>query len=267
METKYKIHVSYIIGILIAIIVIQNAVDWSRIPQLVTLISFAATLTSLILAFLAIIYAYYSNSTFATNISTFNQVSNTVSQQANKLSDISNLILKELGDNASSMKVIDENIKKLPETLNTKMQALSDSGQEKEKEEKSEQKNTDAFVDNFLARSSFTGLLALHMACLSKKTLIAFNLKDLTNLIPSYDFNYIYGFLIASFSAGLLSFKEANGLWNIISVNSHLDKIICKALYERAKLLDEKFKLAPSKSLDDIKVVEKYFSIDNKQPC
>ena len=69
METKYKIHVFYILSILIAIIIILITVRWSEVPKLVDYITFALTVTSLALALLAIIYSMYSNTTLSETVS------------------------------------------------------------------------------------------------------------------------------------------------------------------------------------------------------
>jgi hypothetical protein len=61
MEEKYKIHIGYIFSILLAAIIILVTVKWGEIPRLVELIAFALTLTSLVLALIAIAYAVYSN--------------------------------------------------------------------------------------------------------------------------------------------------------------------------------------------------------------
>src|SRR5256885_13949970 len=90
MEEKYKIHAFYILTILIAVIIILLTIRWTGIPNLVEYITFALTLTSLVLAALAIIYAFYSNSSFSQNISTLNNVSRDVSDTAKELSKATN---------------------------------------------------------------------------------------------------------------------------------------------------------------------------------
>jgi len=86
MEQKYKIHFCYIFTILIAIIVILITVKWSQVPNLAQLITFALTLSSLILATLAITYAVYSNSSLSESISTLNNVSKDISETSNGIS-------------------------------------------------------------------------------------------------------------------------------------------------------------------------------------
>src|SRR5690606_8952706 len=68
MKDTYKIHTSYIIVILVAIIILLITVKWAAVPELVGYINFAATLASLLLAVVAILYAMYSNSSIAQNI-------------------------------------------------------------------------------------------------------------------------------------------------------------------------------------------------------
>ncbi len=85
MAKEYKIHAVYIISILVAVIIIQATVKWSTIPQLVDMIMFALSVTSLILAVLAIFYTIYSNSFITQNIGTLNTASTRISQAAEDL--------------------------------------------------------------------------------------------------------------------------------------------------------------------------------------
>src|SRR5260370_8324872 len=61
MDEKARIHAFYVLLILGAIIILLITVRWSAIPRLPELITFALTVTSLVLAVLAIVYAYLSN--------------------------------------------------------------------------------------------------------------------------------------------------------------------------------------------------------------
>ena len=59
-----KIHFGYIFSILIAIIVCLVTVKWSDIPSLASYFNFALGVASLVLAVLAIVYAFLANNSF-----------------------------------------------------------------------------------------------------------------------------------------------------------------------------------------------------------
>ena len=65
MNKDYKIHSFYILLILVSIIIGLVSVNWSQVPKLVEYITFALTVSSLILAILAIVYSVYSNSSIS----------------------------------------------------------------------------------------------------------------------------------------------------------------------------------------------------------
>ena len=60
MTDKAKIHVTYIISILIIVIILLLTIRWGHISELVQLIGFAVTLTSLVAGLIAIIYSFYT---------------------------------------------------------------------------------------------------------------------------------------------------------------------------------------------------------------
>lgn len=59
---KAKIHFWYIIAILVAIIIFLIVNNFGNNIELVGYVSFAATIASIFLAVISIIYAFYSNS-------------------------------------------------------------------------------------------------------------------------------------------------------------------------------------------------------------
>ncbi len=104
MEEKYKIHVCYIIGILISVIVILLTVEWADIPGLKDYISFALTVFSLGLAILAIVYSMYSNSSLTSSL-------NLLESSSQKLAITSE-------DLTSATKGLHESLCEIPESLN-----------------------------------------------------------------------------------------------------------------------------------------------------
>ena len=84
MNEKVKIHIFYIISILISIIIVLVVVKWGTIEGLVGYIGFAATVTSLAVGILAIVYALYSNSTFSNSSAQLSQSSKEISQTSER---------------------------------------------------------------------------------------------------------------------------------------------------------------------------------------
>jgi hypothetical protein len=85
MDRPSKIHVAYILGILLAVIVILVTVKWHGIGDLVGYFSFALTLASLILAVLATAYAIYSNASLASVLGQLTASSGSLALTSGKL--------------------------------------------------------------------------------------------------------------------------------------------------------------------------------------
>lgn len=81
-----KIHFLYIIGILIFIIICLFTFNFGNQDKLVDYISFALTITSLFLALISIIYAFYSNSSLSQTLVQLNDASKKVDKASSKLS-------------------------------------------------------------------------------------------------------------------------------------------------------------------------------------
>ena len=67
---KHKAHFLYIVGILLAIIIILVTYKFGDNDKLIDYLKFGLTITSLFLALIAIIYSFISNSTISNNLST-----------------------------------------------------------------------------------------------------------------------------------------------------------------------------------------------------
>src|SRR5438105_13887747 len=99
MKDTAKIHIGYIISILVVVNIVTLAAKWGSIKDLVTYVSFAATLASLLLAILAIVYSYFSSGSLAT-----------YSERVSKASESLQTTYSELQRTAHDLKQVAENI-------------------------------------------------------------------------------------------------------------------------------------------------------------
>jgi hypothetical protein len=218
MEEKFKIHAFYILLILVTIIILLLTIKWSNNIELVNHIAFAATLASLLLSVLAIVYAYLYNASFAGNLSKVNDASKNLSENANKLCTASENIIKELGPLPSLTQKIYDKMGEWPTAL--------PSASHKEKvDQTSTNKGNDICVplETLLTKSSLSGKFLFLMVYLSYKTKKAFSLVDLSAKL-NLDSTYFQGYIIASSSVGLFRFTETNNIYNIVEVNPIFEK-------------------------------------------
>ncbi|WP_454982883.1 hypothetical protein [Capnocytophaga sputigena] len=109
---KRKIHFWYIIAILVAIIIFLIVSNFGNNTELVGYVSFAATIASIFLAVISIIYAFYSNSQLSQTLGKLDNSSQSLEKTAHSL-DRSSQKVGDISEQLSS------EIQKLNETINS----------------------------------------------------------------------------------------------------------------------------------------------------
>jgi ABC-type multidrug transport system fused ATPase/permease subunit len=267
MNDKAKIHVRYIIGILLAIIVILLTVQWGSITNLVAYITFALTVTSIALALVAIIYSMYSNSTFGQNIGTLSAISGNVTETARQLT----VITEDLNQKVTDMPSYFKNIEDKTEKSNVLLQKIFDEkvslSEQSGKAGDSSLKISKEFVKAFLYKASFSGKLVMFISAISFKNNVPFDLNDIIAKGVTSAFDYMYGFLGALKALGLIEFsynKEPYiGKFKILSYDEHILGLIKDESYKTAKEGDKNYKKNETDSLSWVrylKFIESYFT-------
>ncbi|MBI5774593.1 MAG: hypothetical protein HZA89_12725 [Verrucomicrobia bacterium] len=196
-----KIHFGYIISILVVIIIALLTVKWSDIPALAEHLNFALGITSLVLAVVAIVYAFFANNSFNVTVS--------------KLESAATTIKDETGDLERAVHGLELQLKDIPDKLLSlegqvsKTHALVEASSQQPKSQITVQKpdvSVEEFannvVDRFLNVSSWNGLKVMYLCCLACEKQKEFDLKEWTTMDQSISYDYAYGFLIAASSAG-----------------------------------------------------------------
>jgi hypothetical protein len=98
MEEEYKIHTFYILLILISIIIGLITVKWSDIPKLVEYMTFALSVTSLVVGILAISYGVYSTSTFFQSSSAISTASTEITANSTQLTRTTEELARKVGE-------------------------------------------------------------------------------------------------------------------------------------------------------------------------
>ena len=234
MNEKYKIHAVYILFILVSVIIVLVTVRWSQIPNLADLITFALTLSSLILAALAIGYAVYSNSSFSQSIATLNNVSRDVSETAKDISRATEDLSQKIEFIPSKLERMEDKV----EQTNIMLRQYSER-QEGQIPDQDERRAAGEIVDSFVAKISMSGIYILYSCALAYTKKVPFDLEDLSQTIDHLQRSYAQGFLIATDSAGLLTFNESKGLYNIIDMNERLRESLLQEFNSRLAGIDK----------------------------
>ena len=201
VNSTAKIHFSNIIAILVAVIIVLLAVKWSEIPSLANYLNFALGVASLVLAVVAIVYAFFANNAF--NLTVF------------KLESAASAIKDETGDLEKAVHGLESQLKDIPEALRllegqvSKTHALVEASSQQTKNPAPNQNQIEQFANNaidyFLNTSSWNGLKVMHLCHLACKNEKEFDLKEWTTSDPTISYDYAYGYLIAASSVGFFN--------------------------------------------------------------
>jgi hypothetical protein len=187
-SSRLGLHFRYVAGILVTLVVLLATRSYATDAQLVAYISFAATLASLLLAILAIIYSMTSNAGLSATLLAIQQSSGDLAARA-----------REIAGMGKTISEIPAQIGELKKTFSAPAtsEPAADLGVQ----------TKDEFVTSFLGAGSANGLLALYAACWAAASSRPLVLSDVAALVKpesGLSFDYAYGYLVASASAGIL---------------------------------------------------------------
>ena len=233
-KNTQKIHFLYIISILIFIIIYLFSSNFADQEMLVDYISFALTITSLFLALISIIYAFYSNMSLSQTLSQLNNASQKVDETSNILS----FTTEKLNQQIENIPII---LKKLEGKLDNTHFLVSEVYNKGISNEEIANTNIPKDIfEKFYNYSSLSGLLALYAINLSFKHKKKFKLIDLEDIIPAIEESYTNGFLVACSSFGFFARQNYSEEWNIAEINKYLELNIEKELLIRINSMKSK---------------------------
>lgn len=246
MESKYKVHTFYVILILVSIIIGLISVEWSKVPSLVDYITFALTLSSLILAGLAIVYSIYSNTSLSSSLAQISNAATDVQGASKQISESNDRLKAEVEKLPLRLDQVDKNItnthKVLKEfSLSRERDSIPDTLNENEAK-----KINEDIVVNFMKTSSLTGIQALFIVELSYRTKTSFSFKEIINSIPDSPDNIDYwqAYIVATSCFELISYQS--DAQNRISINyihptisSQIEKLTKQKVINRTLIKDD----------------------------
>jgi len=258
-EKSWNIHLRYIIFMLAAVIVVLVAVKWSQIPQLVEYITFALTLTSLVLAVLAIVYAFFSNSSLTQALGSLMHVSGQVSDSAQDLSEATQRLEKDLQMIPSRFATVEEKIEATHEMLAAQLDSTSQGVAE------TSDMFTEEFVAEFLRRSSLLGLLIMRFCYGAEKSGGAFTMEQVSEKIPVFTRDYFWAFSVALVSMGLLDYKKTDEIVSSMRINEKLAEGARKEFARRLDIVkkDTEKEHLKKQMEENLEIIESYFRNQN----
>lgn len=215
-EQNSKVHLYYISGLGVFIIlelVTYICINNDNTTEIVNYISFASTLSSLLLSVVAIIYAIVSNNKGNVQYLKIDNASDRISMSVEKFS----LMSENLTENVNSILYKLDELRVL--TDETK-KAVSLGNQQNKVNVVSNETTVelDKIIERYISSGSYFGNLAL-LACVYSKD---FNKPFYTNsIIPEYS-SYLLGYIVSSSSFGIISARTMD---DIVSVDGYYSNI------------------------------------------
>ena len=239
-----RIHFIYVTIILVAIIVIISACRLSDNQQITSIVSFAGTVTSIILSVLAIFITVLSNDSMSGLMEKIRSLTDTIRPAEDHLKKASDKIENTI----SGLETIKGKLKDASDMIETSTKDLSEKicGQLNEgflSLEKSMQSNNhkqisqpcELNVDLFINTTSYWGIILLYTLYLCQERSKIFDIVIFSDKFEKrISRDYIYGYLVASSSAGYFNFEKDNesNLLTNISMSKELKKEQLKARIE-----------------------------------
>jgi hypothetical protein len=185
--------------------------------QIIDYISFGATLSSLIMSVIAIIFTIVTSKHGNDQVGRINEATRQLQDAGTSLTNISDGLT--------------EIIRSIDDKLNAVLSITTDTKQTFQRiiegvNQNSQITSSGFSIENFIDSSSFLGLLALYAACLSNKKGTAFKLEKLLVPEDSFRIGYMYAYLISASCANLIQARANEGVFNVSEVNKRLERLI-----------------------------------------
>lgn len=232
-KSTLKLHFFYVTLILCAAIILLATQNWTTLPGFTDYLNVAATVTSLVLGVLAIIYSFVSSNstnnflgsveasaremrTIGTEMRSIVTSGQELQSRAEKRNDELHKLVCNLRE---AVDTVSNKTTEIAETLPSKFKDLS------EEVRKSSQTNlpvqqTVLLKDlwkpehhaAFLESASLLGIAALKGMLDAQEAVKYCDLRTLFSTEHAKNFDYVYGFLIASSSAGIFKYECSGSL-------------------------------------------------------
>lgn len=252
-----KIHFIYVVIILVAIIITIVTCRLSDNQQVTSIISFAGTVTSIILSVLAIFITVLSNDSMNGLMEKIRSLTDSIKPAEEHMKQASDKIESTI----SGLDTVKEELKKTSYQIKLASDSIVKSTKELSENicGKIEEKMTDiqAVISHntntkyeshceldtktYIKRISYVGLLMLYALFLCKEKSKIFNSATFYSNVAKYaSSDYTLGLLVASYAAGYIKYKNGkNGIFENIDLDYSLTKeLIISEIKERERSAD-----------------------------
>ncbi len=176
MPSTTKIHFGYIISILVAVIIALVTVKWSDIPTLANYLYFALGVASLVLAVVAIVYAFLANNSFNLTVAKLESAASAIQTETGILEKSVSGLAKRLNEVPEALQLIEGKVSRTHALLEASSQQHKGEPQNQSKSASIDEFAVNV-IDHFFMSSSWNGLKVLHLCYLACEKKKEFDLK------------------------------------------------------------------------------------------
>ena len=276
-----KVHTLYIGAI--ATLIILEFIDYICLSNyqkddIMSTISFGATLSSLIMSILAIIYTILSGKDGKTQLGKIEQATDELKTTAQSLGEFKNIATQIDQHIDKSFVNLGKEIESLETTIKEKIDYLNDGivdVREKTKELREHQLNQQqltaakdeghgnmqnaANARKYASNGSYAGALLLLACCYSKQNDKAFATDEMGEDFKDRSLQYLEGYIIASYAAGFIKFE--GGIPDI-KVTEIADGLEDAASDKVKKFIDSIHKDFRKKTIENLNAMRAYFGLE-----
>lgn len=235
---KREIHYRYVVAFLGLMMVFLVTVKISNKDNLSDMIGFAASVASLILALVAIGFAFVSDSSLKGSLKDIIDASKNVK---NISADVEGSIQKLIQD-------VDGKYERLNSTVEEAMREKEDvanvqtSAAYLQADAEHLPYNLDDIASDFLNITSLSGLAILYAVKIAiERNIKKFDLKKMSQECKIINIGYAHGYLIAAISVGLVNCEINDDMIEPISLNKVIREKLLDRATQRASDIDKKY--------------------------
>lgn len=268
---KRKVHLCYISGIFSFIVIeliTYICVNNDKSTDIISYISFASTLSSLLLSVVAIIYAIVSGNKGEEQYKKIDMASDKVSLSVDKFADLSDNITSSVKELQTESEDLLKNMKDLQGKIDDLRDISAEardisaeirnltvgmSGVKDKRVDLSGSSAADIF-DTYISRGSFYGDLVLLACVYSKEKTMNFSLSKLSDNNNLY--YYGLGYMLASSAVGIveINLDDENNV-EVISVYPKIKEKLLEAITKYIDMSDEEGKKYGMQKLANVKSI------------
>jgi len=256
---RTKIHCAYWLGIAAMLMIGQATHYWGNDEKFTMYLSNAATMTSLFLALVAIIYAFYSNASLSQSLGGISQVSTEVRQsrdfisqyleqtkevahegqtQVDTLKAMSHKLELDLSKIASQHSAIQNLLTEIPGRFDSlestlKTEAVKPSRAVAGRKAASEHRPPEHLMRTFMEQSSIAGLFLCYAMTISKQRGTPMRIVNVNTTPRPNMAQYLKGYAVSMAAANFIDYDDDDKLINVEYVHPYINENVLKIIDER----------------------------------